>query len=90
MNHSIKASLAATVAALFVAGCGKGGEAAPAEHAQASADVKCTGVNECKGKGACGIPGGHSCAGQNECKGKGWIKATADDCAAQGGSVQEG
>ena len=30
------------------------------------------GVNECKGKGACG-GAGHDCAGKNECKGKGWV-----------------
>lgn len=95
MNSSIKASLAFSAAALFVAGCSKGGESAPAASAEpsgnaatAAADVKCMGVNECKGQGVCGVPGGHSCAGQNECKGKGWLKLSAADCDSQGGTVQ--
>ena len=89
MNTTIKASLAVSAAALFIAGCSKGGESAPpASAATASAEeVKCTGINECKGQGACGVPGGHSCAGQNECKGKGWIKVGQADCEAQGGTV---
>jgi hypothetical protein len=49
-------------------------------------EVKCYGVNKCKGTGACGGKG-HSCAGKNECAGKGWIKTNADDCKAQGGST---
>lgn len=89
MNSTIKASLALSAAALFVAGCSKGGESAPASGAEtASGDVKCMGVNECKGTGACGVPGGHSCAGQNECKGKGWIKLGAADCDSKGGTPQ--
>ncbi len=89
MNSSLKASLAMSAAALFIAGCSKGGESAGAATADAAdaADVKCMGVNECKGQGACGVPGGHSCAGQNECKGKGWIKVSQADCDAQGGTV---
>jgi hypothetical protein len=52
----------------------------------ASADIKCLGVNECKGKGACGAAdGSHSCAGKNECKGKGWISIPASECTAKGG-----
>ena len=50
--------------------------------------VKCSGINECKGKGECGIPGGHDCAGKNECKGKGWVKvATEKECTDKGGKV---
>lgn len=50
------------------------------------AQVSCEGVNECKGKGACGGVG-HDCAGQNECKGKGWISLSAADCKTKGGKV---
>lgn len=50
--------------------------------------VKCTGINECKGKGAChAADGSHSCAGKNDCKGKGWIEVPAADCTAKGGKV---
>lgn len=94
MNDTLKASLAVTAAALFIAGCSKAGAAPEAVTAAEEAgteamgeEVKCMGVNECKGTGACGVPGGHSCAGQNECKGKGWIKTTAEDCVAKAGSV---
>jgi hypothetical protein len=50
-------------------------------------EVKCMGINECKGHGSCAVTGGSSCAGQNECKGKGWVKASAADCTAKGGKV---
>ena len=50
------------------------------------AQVSCEGVNECKGKGACGNAS-HDCAGQNECKGKGWISLSAADCKTKGGKV---
>lgn len=87
---SLGSSLAISAAALFLAACNKGGAeegAKSAEAAGAAEVVKCLGVNECKGQGACGVPGGHSCAGQNECKGKGWIQASEVDCTAQGGRV---
>lgn len=91
------ASLALAAAALFVAGCSKSGESAePATAASepeaggeaAASDVKCLGINECKGQAQCGgAPGGHSCAGQNECKGKGWLKVSAAECTEKGGTV---
>ena len=49
-------------------------------------DVYCSGVNACKGKGAC-AGGGNACAGQNGCKGKGVTKSTEKDCTAKGGKV---
>ena len=60
----------------------EGGETAPATAEQ----VKCSGINECKGKTECG-GADHSCKGQNECKGKGWVMASNDDCSSKGGSV---
>lgn len=63
-------------------------DAKPADDATAAAEVKCTGINECKGQGACGMPdGSHACAGKNECKGKGWVKVSEEDCKAKGGTV---
>lgn len=47
-------------------------------------EVKCEGINACKGKGACNGKD-HGCAGHNACKGKGWVKASAADCKAKGG-----
>lgn len=76
------AFVAAAVAGLFAAGT-------PAVVKAAAGDkVKCSGINECKGKGACGGPGaGHGCAGKNACKGKGWVETTEADCTAKKGKV---
>lgn len=78
---SKKGTLIAAMAAGFL-GAAVGAPAA----AHAGDDVKCAGVNECKGKAAChGM--GNACAGQNACKGKGWIKLSEKDCKAKGGKV---
>src|SRR5262245_57366298 len=55
---------------------------------QASAKIKCFGINSCSGQGACDVPDGrvapgskgHACAGQNECSGKGWLLLTQAEC----------
>ena len=54
-------------------------------------EVKCAGINSCKGTGACGAAdGSHACGGKNECKGKGWIHvASAEECEEKGGTVIE-
>lgn len=63
-------------------------KAAPKKDAkQAAAQVKCEGINECKGKGACGNDKGASCAGTNECKGKGWVLVAEKDCKDKKGTV---
>jgi hypothetical protein len=87
VNKPLRGALVATaVAGLFVAGkalAAEGGEKA------AGAKVKCEGVNECKGHGACG-GAGHDCAGKNECKGKGWVEMSSEaDCKAKGGTVKQ-
>ena len=52
-----------------------------------TAKVKCSGVNDCKGKGECS-GAGHGCAGHNDCKGKGWVTVdTAKACTDKGGTV---
>jgi hypothetical protein len=48
--------------------------------------VHCSGVNACKGQGACGTAE-HSCAGLNSCKGKGWVEMSAEECQKKGGKV---
>ena len=52
----------------------------------ADAKVKCSGINACKGKGACATKT-HACAGHNACKGKGWVKVSAAECAEKKGTV---
>lgn len=70
------AVLAAAAAAIFVSGGATVGNAA---HHEGDEQVKCQGVNSCKGKSECNTD--HSaCHGQNECAGKGWIKMTAEEC----------
>jgi hypothetical protein len=56
-----------------------------------SKTVKCMGVNECKGHGACGAAdGSHDCSGKNECKGKGWVKVKSEEqCEEKGGKVMK-
>src|SRR4051812_28474954 len=70
-RHMKKSTLVASaVASLFALGV-YAADKAPAKDAKAAAaNVKCTGVNECKGKGAC-AGAGNACAGKNECKGHG-------------------
>jgi len=51
-----------------------------------AAEVKCSGINSCKGKSACATAT-TACAGQNSCKGKGWIKSSAKDCKTKGGKI---
>ena len=65
------------------------GLAADEPKGETAKTVKCSGINECKGKGACNAAdGSHGCAGKNECKGKGWVKvATEKDCTEKGGKV---
>ncbi len=76
--------IAGAVATMFAFAAHAG---APAKDAKGgAAAVKCSGVNECKGKSACS-GAGNSCAGKNECKGKGVSKLTEADCKAKGGTV---
>lgn len=86
--------LAVSAASLFISACNKGSEsttpeeAAGAEPAAASAaEVKCFGINECKGQSACDVAGSHECGGQNDCAGKGWILVSEDECKEKGGEI---
>lgn len=75
------ASLAAAAALLLVAGCSTYDK--PAQ----SAEVMCSGINACKGQGAC-KSATNSCKGQAACKGQGWLPtASADECTSKGGTV---
>ena len=58
-------------------------KAAPA----ADKGVKCSGINSCKGQGAC-AGAGHGCAGKNSCKGTGWSYTKSEkECTDKGGKV---
>ncbi|MEM7156380.1 MAG: hypothetical protein AAF799_26240 [Myxococcota bacterium] len=60
---------------------------AVADAEDGAAEVKCFGVNECKGESACDVAGSHECGGQNDCKGKGWILISQADCEGKGGEI---
>lgn len=68
---------------LAVAGMiGAGAVVASAVYAEDQ--VKCMGVNECKGKTSCHTST-NACKGKNECKGKGVVMLPKAECAAKGG-----
>jgi hypothetical protein len=74
-------SLAAAAALLLVAGCSTYDK--PAQ----SAEVHCSGINACKGQGACKTAT-NACKGQAACKGQGWLPtASAEECTSKGGKV---
>ncbi|MGP0059448.1 MAG: hypothetical protein ACLPID_09205 [Beijerinckiaceae bacterium] len=55
--------------------------------AKAADTVMCSGINACKGHGAC-KSADNACKGQNACKGHGWLpEKTAAACTAKGGKV---
>ncbi len=74
------ALVASAVAGLFAA-------ATPAVvQAKEGGKVKCSGINSCKGTGAC-KSATSSCKGMNDCKGKGWIETSEKECKAKKGTV---
>ena len=85
-------TLASAAATLLLAGCASyGGGSANTDttvtkSAAKMADVKCSGINSCKGSSACATATS-ACKGQNSCKGQGWVKASKADCDAKGGKV---
>jgi hypothetical protein len=50
--------------------------------------IKCAGLNDCKGKGACKAAAMNDCKGKNACKGKGFVETkTTKECTEKGGKV---
>ena len=74
-NTETGLALAATAAALFAL--------APVA-ASAADDVKCMGVNACKGLSSCKTATS-ACTGLNSCKGQGYVLMSAEACTAIGG-----
>jgi uncharacterized membrane protein len=74
--------------AAAVAGILSAGPLVTTSSAAEEGNVKCYGVNACKGQGACGGKG-HSCAGKNACKGQGYLEMSKDDCVEKGGRLTE-
>ncbi len=79
-----KSILVAGAAALLIV---SGTVAARADESAGSAQVKCMGVNSCKGQGAC-ASAKNDCKGHNACKGQGWTQmSSAQECTSKGGTV---
>lgn len=76
-------AVAASAAALFVAGCSSMGGGS---NAGTEAKVVCNGGNACKGQSECKT-GASSCKGQNACKGQGFLTLTPEECKKAGGRV---
>lgn len=86
MKSSVKVLIGAAVAGMI--GAGAVVSLAHAEGEAMKDMVKCMGVNECKGHGACHTSS-NGCKGKNECKGKGVMMMSKTDCEAKGGKMME-
>ena len=86
MIASIKSgvAIASAAAALFAVGASISSQVQAAEEGT----VKCAGINTCKGTSDCSTAKS-DCKGHNSCKGQGWVKKTAAECTAAGGTVQK-
>ena len=69
-------AVAASAAALFIAGCASMGSGA---HSGTEAKMACNGGNACKGQSEC-KGANSSCKGQNTCKGQGFVSLTPEEC----------
>ena len=78
----------ATVAAAAAAFIMSGAVATPSQAAK-QGEVKCVGVNVCKGHSGCQTAS-NGCKGQNSCKGKGWVAMSEQACKDIGGKVKKG
>jgi uncharacterized membrane protein len=83
-GKAARLALAASAAALFATTVAS---PAFASDAKDSSQVKCMGINACKGQTKCKTAS-NACAGQNSCKGMGWLLSpSAEECMKQGGKV---
>lgn len=90
MNTVRKASgiaMASAAAALFLAGCQTGSPNAGMSSEAKTAQVKCFGINACKGTTQCATAT-NACKGHNSCKGTGWMMTTQSTCDDKGGTVK--
>jgi uncharacterized membrane protein len=84
-NKLTGAFLAASVASLL--GSSPASSATPPAPKDGG-EVKCAGINECRGHGAC-ASATNGCNGQNGCAKQGWVKTTKKECLAKGGKLVE-
>jgi hypothetical protein len=75
-------SIAIAVALLFITG----GIVVNADDSAGTVQVRCSGINSCKGQSFCATAK-NACAGQNACKGQGWLRVSREECSSKGGQV---
>ena len=75
------ASLAAAAASLVITGAFIATPAAAKSH-----KIHCSGINACKGHGACKTAA-NACKGKNACKGQGFVLSSKHKCEAKGGKI---
>ncbi|MBI3776633.1 MAG: hypothetical protein HY273_14005 [Gammaproteobacteria bacterium] len=76
-------ALAAAAAGLLLSGAVFADEGAAGKTADAN--IKCAGINACKGQTAC-KSASNECKGKNSCKGKGFLAVSKEDCVAKKGT----
>lgn len=74
--------IASAAATLFLSGA----VLARAEEKAGADEIRCAGINACKGQGSC-ASAHNECKGKNGCKGQGTTKTSAADCKAKGGTL---
>ena len=79
-------SVAKTNSSLAVAAAAAAMFALSPMSVSASEEIKCMGVNACKGHSACKTADS-ACKGQNSCKGHGFVLVSEQACADLGGEV---
>jgi uncharacterized membrane protein len=76
-------ALAAAAAGLLLSGAVAADEGAAGKTADAN--IKCAGINACKGQTAC-KSASNECKGKNSCQGKGFLTVSKADCVAKKGT----
>jgi uncharacterized membrane protein len=67
-------AVATAVALMFISH----GFVARADSSVVAAQVRCFGINNCRGQSFCATAK-NACAGQNACKGQGWLRVSRQD-----------
>jgi hypothetical protein len=81
MNKLTGTAIALAAAGLFFGGC------ASYDKPSQTAQVKCDGINACKGQSEC-KSAKSACKGQNACKGQGYVSVSKQDCDQKGGKAR--
>ena len=85
---SAKQKLSGAALAVAAAGfIGAGAMTTLATPAVAGDNVKCYGVNSCKGHNDCAGEN-NSCKGMGSCKGQGFLVMSAEECESKGGEAK--